>query len=184
MQVVAKKGFSATLVVAKKSITITQFEAVDLSIFTQEQIDNSNFSVLFENGWIEEFKNQKLPTGPILPKIPIVKSVVKQGEKDTSVHVSVSKVGDRVTTEVNLPKDLPEELHARVEAAKEAEAANVQQHAIKVEESRKKENKELKMKPLKTSELARPIMVDGKLVTGSGFKLPKVEKSEEPNSQI
>lgn len=185
MKVIAKRGFSATLSLPRKSVTITQFAPVDLDQFTEEQLEKSNLEVLLENGWIEEYVGQELPE-PVKPvNIPQVSSAVKQGDKDTEVKLSVTKKENyRVQTKVEMPENLPGELHNRAEADKERQAAEGQRLVNKVKKTSSDDTDKMpQMKPLDVKSLARPIKFNGKIV--EGFKIPKAEpKGEiEPTSE-
>lgn len=179
MKIIAKRGFSATLSLPKKSITITQFEPVDLDQFTQEQLDKSNIETLLENGWIEEYINQSLPEPVKSINIPKVKSVFKQGDKDTEVKVSITKQDNyRVKTDVTMPESLPDTLHDRVEADKERQAAEGQRLLNKVKKTSESDvDRVPQMKPLKEKDLVRSVRVNGKIV--ENFKLPKTASKDE-----
>ena len=188
MKVVAKRGFSATLSMPRKSFTITQFNSFDLDQFTQEQLDKSNLEILLENGWVEEYTNQVLPKGPKPPEIPQVQSAIKQGqgEKDNEVTLSVKRNNEkRVVTEVSMPADLPQNLHARAEADKTLQAEEAKRHVKNVKKTTADDVDSVpRMKSLKVKDITQgiKIKVGGRIIVDEAkeeFKMPKAATSED-----
>lgn len=134
MRVIACAGYSATLRIGKRTIALSQFEPVNLTLYTKKELRESNLQTLFDAGWVEEYTNQTLPEKPkgtIDISIPTVKQVVRSGNKDTQVHIKQRQEGKRIHTDVDLPENFVEEMSQRTAAdkkAREEEARKIVDH--------------------------------------------------------
>ncbi len=105
MKIVACLGFKATLRVAKVSLTITQFEPVNISGYTKTALRNSNLQALLDAKFVEEYTGQDLPTQPNNKvAIPVVSQVIQSGEKNTQVKFTQTKEGNRINTHPDIPE--------------------------------------------------------------------------------
>jgi len=180
MKIVACPGYQATLHIAKSSLTITQFEPVDLSGYTKTAIKHSNLQSLLNAKFVEEYTGQTLPkkTNEKV-QIPTMEQVIeaKAGEKDTQVKFTQTKGSDDVNTQVTIPEGFSEQLTARSAANREAQEQALTQ-VVKdvggnVNDISETNIKKLTEKDLKIS----TVVVDGKSV--KNFKFPEVSRRDQ-----
>jgi hypothetical protein len=121
--IIAKKGITATLQIAGISIVVGSSEPVDLTMYNEEQLKNSNLDTLIQAGWVVDCNEQSsVPTPSSKGKKITIPKLHPVERKISRATFTQTKVGARIQTQVTTddPENFADQLHQRVIANKEA----------------------------------------------------------------